>query len=117
MSNLENYLKERVNCINRDKQTLEAIAAWIDGYEGKIVTLKGSSASYHIVFTNRGARLREGVYPSCEVYYEASDDVILNILQGNSSAYVEVKSNRCKVRGSLNEASNFEKISAMESLS
>jgi hypothetical protein len=112
MKRVESYLKEKVNYINSYKESLDAIRAWIDGYEGKIVTLKGSSGSYHIIFTKQGVSFREGIYPSCEVYYEASDEVILNILQGKRNAYSEVKNNRCKVWGSLNEASHFEKIVA-----
>jgi len=110
VNTIKSYLKEVIERINQDKQSLDSIRAWIDGYEGKIVTLKGSSGSYHIIFTKQGVSFREGIYPSCEVYYEASDEVILNILQGKLSAYSGVKNNRCKVWGSLNEASNFEKI-------
>jgi hypothetical protein len=107
---MKSYLEGVIERINKDQRSLDSIKAWIDGYEGKIITLKGSGGSYHIIFTTEGVRLGEGIYPSCEVYYEADDDVILNILQGKRSASSEVKSNRCKVRGSLNEASNFEKI-------
>ena len=110
MNSVEGYLKEKINFINKDRQSLDAVGAWIDGYEGKIVTLKGSGGSYHVIFTKQEVSFREGIYPSCEVYYEAIDEVILNILQGRRSAYSEVKNNRCKVRGSLNEASIFEKI-------
>lgn len=44
---MKNYLNEMIERINQDKQRLDLIRSWIDGYEGKIITLKGSSGSYH----------------------------------------------------------------------
>lgn len=110
MNSMQSYLKEKINNINKDKQSLDTIRAWIDGYEGKIISLKGSEGSYHIIFTKQGVSFREGIYPSSEVSYEANDEVILGILQGKRSTYSEVRTDRCKVWGSLNEASNFEKV-------
>jgi hypothetical protein len=110
MTDFQSIITERINSINKNKDNLDSVRKWIEGYDGKIISLKMNNNSYHIVFTKNGINCRPGIYPNSEVHYQAKDEMMLAILEGKTSAYSEAKNGRCLIRGSLNEASAFEKI-------
>lgn len=110
MSEIKRLLGQRVDELNRDKKALEAIGEWLRGYEGKIVCLKAEGETYHLVFSGGGVKLREGDYPSCEVWYRGDQEGILRIIKGEDTASTAVTAKLLKVWGNLNDARRFERI-------
>ncbi len=110
---LGNVLKQKVNQINKDEACLEAIKNWIKGAYGgpKIVRFKTPDKAYHLVFTEeRGVELREGDYPSFNLSYQGSEENILKILNGETSAKTVWQAKELHIWGGLSEAVEFEKF-------
>ena len=110
MADLERLLKEKVKQINSDKGRLGKIREWINGYYGKVIGFVTPNKAYHLVFTREEVSLREGDYPSCEVFYRGSEEVMQKLLNRQKSTGEVVKSGQLKAWGNLNEAVTFEKI-------
>ena len=111
MSELEALLKSKIEKINSRKDKLQEVGEWIgDGYRGKIIQLKFGDKAYHIVFTRDSVSLREGEYPSVEVTYYASEDVLLRIIKGETRAKTEIRAGNLVNLQSLHEAAEFEQI-------
>jgi hypothetical protein len=111
MSKLDKLLKERVADINKDSEKLEYVRKWIgNGYSGKVVVFATPDKSRHMVFTKDKVFLRDGEYPSCEVRYIGSEEDLMAVFSGETSAYTGVRTGRLVVWGNLNEATIFERI-------
>ena len=111
MSELETLLKSKIDSINSRKDKMQEVRDWIgDGYVGKVVQLKIGDNAYHIVFTREGVSLREGEYPSVEVTYYASEDVMLQVIKGETRAKMAVRAGTMVTLQSLREAAEFEQI-------
>lgn len=109
MVGLESLLKEKVKQVNCDKARLDKIKEWINGYYGKVIGFVAPGKAYHLVFTVEGVSFREGDYPSCEVSYQGSEEVLQRLLNRETSTGL-VKSGQLKVWGNLNDATKFETI-------
>lgn len=110
MSKLKEKLERKVREINEDRMRMEKVREWIDGFFGKIICFKAPGESYHIVFTKERVELREGEYPSCEVYYHGDEEALEKVLDKELSASTGVKRGQLRIWGSLNEATKFEEI-------
>lgn len=111
MSELETLLKSKIDKINSRKDKLQEVREWIgDGYRGKVIQLKFGDKACHVVFTRESVSLREGEYPSVEVTYCASEDVLLKIIKGETRAKMEIRAGSLVNLQSLHEAAEFEQI-------
>ena len=111
MSELDKLLKEKVNDINKDTEKMDYVRKWIgNGYSGKVIVFATPGKSHHMVFTRDKVILRAGEYPSCEVRYIGSEEDIMAVFSGETSAYTGVRTGRLVVWGNLNEATIFERI-------
>ena len=110
MADLERLLKEKVKQVNSDKERRDKVREWIDSYYGKVIGFVTPGKAYHLVFTGDGVSLREGDYPSCEVSYRGSEEILQRLLNRQTSTSEAVKSGQLKAWGNLNEATKFEAI-------
>ena len=111
MSELETLLKSKIDNINSQENKMQEVRQWLgSGYVGKVIQLKFGDKAYHIVFTREGVSLREGEYPSVEVTYWASEDVLLKIIKGETRAKMAVRAGTLINLQSLREAAEFEQV-------
>ena len=108
MSQLEALLGSKVAEINSRKDKMEKVGEWINGYRGKIVSLKTGDKAYHIVFTKELASLRAGDYPSADITYLGEEDTLCRIISGETSAKQEARAGRVTIWQNLHEALLFE---------
>lgn len=88
-----------------------AIAAWVDGYYGKILQFTTNGSSLHLVATRRGLRLQEGSYPAPDlaIIGEAVEELARQRFDREAVKQV-MKQKRVSIRGNLHEAFAFAKF-------
>ncbi len=109
MSQIEALLGSKIAEINSRKDKMEKVREWINGYRGKIVSLKTGDKAYHIVFTKELASFRAGDYPSADITYLGGEDTLCRIINGETSAKQEARAGRVTIWQNLHEALPFER--------
>ncbi len=86
MSELKPFLEELARKIN--EKAMNLVREWIgDRYYGKIVEievgdLNGVREAYHLIFTKKSVRFREGEYPSPDLIYRSDAKILKDVLTG-----------------------------------
>ncbi|MEM1658061.1 MAG: SCP2 sterol-binding domain-containing protein [Candidatus Jordarchaeales archaeon] len=116
MSDLKAFLEELTRKIN--EKALDLVREWIgDKYYGKIIEfevgdLKGVQKAYHIVFTKKGARFKEGEYPSPDLIYRSDEETLKGILTGAIPEKEVRKTWKLIIMGDAHEMDPFAQIVA-----
>lgn len=111
METFKDLLEKKVSSMNQDPKKKALIRKWIDGYRGKVIGFRTNSGeSYHVVFDDGNADLRQGIYPSCEFFYIGPEDVLCAILRKENSGMKAGREAAIKGWGSVNEAIRFEAL-------
>lgn len=111
MSELKSFLEELTRKIN--EKAMGFVKEWIgDKYYGKIIELevgdlKGVQEAYHIVFTKKGAKLKEGEYPSPDLIYRSDKETLVGVLNGTVKEKDVRKSWKLIVMGDAHEQDPF----------
>lgn len=116
MSDLKSFLEELTRKIN--EKALSLVKEWIgDKYYGKIVELevgdlKGVQKAYHIVFTKKGARFKEGEYPSPDLIYRSDEETLKGVLTGTIPEKDVRKTWKLIIMGDAHEMDPFSRVVA-----
>ena len=102
----------KAKAINENKILRGELGNWLEGYDGRIVSLETPDEAYHLVFSGDGVAVREGDYPSCEGRYRGSEENIIAVIEGADSAYRGYPEGHFHFWGSLSEMVKFEKLIA-----
>ncbi len=116
MSGLKTFLEELTKKIN--EKALNLVKEWIgDKYHGKIIEfevgdIKGMQKAYHIVFTKKGAKFKEGEYPSPDLIYRSDEETLKGVLAGKIPEKEVRKTWKLIIMGDAHEMDPFSHIVA-----
>ncbi|MCK4483550.1 MAG: hypothetical protein KAU89_01910, partial [Candidatus Thorarchaeota archaeon] len=90
----------------KEKEDLKKLLAdWVGAYDGKILQIHTpDGGDQYIVVTKEGMTLHEGVYPSPDVIYKATGEILVGIFTGEVKFKDTMKDGRLEVIGNAHES-------------
>ena len=102
---LQEFFKFLIAKTKEKEDLKKLLVEWVGPYDGKILqvhTPKGGDQ--YIVVTKEGMTLHEGTYPSPDVIYKATGEILLGIFTGEVKFKDTMKDGRLEVIGNAHES-------------
>ncbi|MBD3406360.1 MAG: hypothetical protein GF411_09640 [Candidatus Lokiarchaeota archaeon] len=104
VSQLQEFFKFLQSKVNEKDDIKKFVIDWIGPYDGKILQVHTEDGDQYIVITRDGMTMHEGTYPSPDVIYKASAEVLLGIFTGDVKFKDTMKDGRLEVIGNAHES-------------
>ncbi len=104
MSQLQEFFKFLMTQCNTKDDLKKQLAIWVGPYHGKILQVHTEEGDQYMVVTHDKIELFEGVYPSPDVIYKSSAEILLGIFTGEVPFKDTMKDGSLQVIGNANES-------------
>lgn len=74
---------------NRKEDALKIMREWVGPYDGKVLQVETDGKFYYVIITKKGAKVKEGEYPSPDIIFRASSDLLMQIFTGRITDAME----------------------------
>ncbi len=102
---LQEFFKFLIAKTNEKEDLKKQLVDWVGPYDGKILQLHTpDSGDQYLIVTKEGMTLHEGVYPSPDVIYKATGEILLGIFTGEVKFKDTMKDGRLEVIGNAHES-------------
>jgi hypothetical protein len=104
-------LKKIAEFSMKDREAKKLVERWIDTYDGKILEFRTREKAYTISFSREKTWISEGNYPSPDVIFEGSEEILRKILSKERISFSRsLRSGELMVYGNLHEVFPFLEI-------
>jgi hypothetical protein len=69
---------------NSKDDALKIMEEWVGPYQGKVLQVETDGEFYHVIITKTGAQAKKGEYPSPDIVFRASSDLLMQIFTGRA---------------------------------
>jgi putative sterol carrier protein len=76
---------------NKKEDAVKIMAEWVGSYHGKVLQVETDGKFYHVIITKKGAKVREGEYPSPDIIFRAQSDLLMQIFTGRADPIEAIK--------------------------
>ena len=104
MSQLQEFFKFFLHQVNTKDDLKKNLANWVGPYHGKILQVHTEEGAQYLVVKKDGMTLHEGTYPSPDVIYKASSEILLGIFTGEIPFKQTMKDGSLEVIGNAHES-------------
>ena len=92
MSKLKDLMDMLVKIVNSKPDLMKKVHNWIGPYNGKVLQLQTEEGTWHLVVSRDGLALFEGEYPSPDVIYEGTAQLMVDIFTAQADFRKAMKS-------------------------
>ena len=92
MSKLKDLMNMLVKIVNSKPDLMKKVHNWIGPYNGKVLQLQTDEGLWHLVVSRDGLALIEGEYPSPDVIYEGTAQLMVDIFTAQADFRKAMKS-------------------------
>lgn len=78
------FLQMIVQQGNKKEDALKIMEEWVGPYHGKVLQVETDGKFYHVIITKKGAKAKEGEYPSPDIIFRAPSDLLMQIFTGRA---------------------------------
>ena len=104
MSQLQEFFKFLMTQCNSKDDLKKQLADWVGPYFGKILQVHTEEGDSYMVVTKDKIEIFEGTYPSPDVIYKSSAEILLGIFTGDIPFRDVMKDGRLEVIGNAHES-------------
>ncbi|MEM2142262.1 MAG: hypothetical protein QXS20_00050 [Candidatus Thorarchaeota archaeon] len=104
MTQLQEFFQFLMKQVNEKPDLKKQLASWIGPFDGKVLQVHTEEGDQYIVVTKDGMTLHDGIYPSPDVIYKATSQVLLGIFTGETPFKDTMKDGSLTVIGNANES-------------
>ncbi len=104
MTQLQEFFQFLITQVKRKPDLKKQLVDWVGHFDGKILQVQTEEGDQYIVITRDGMTLHDGMYPSPDVIYKASSQVLLGIFTGEVPFKDTMKDGSLTVIGNANES-------------
>ncbi len=102
---LQEFFKFLIAKTKEKEDLKKQLADWVGPYDGKILQVHTpDGGDQYIVVTKDGMTLHEGVYPSPDVIYKATGEILVGIFTGEVKFKDTMKDGSLEVIGNAHES-------------
>lgn len=78
------FLQTVIQQANKKEDALKIMEEWVGPYFGKVLQVETDDQFYYVVITKKGAKVKEGEYPSPDIIFRAPSDLLMQIFTGRA---------------------------------
>ncbi|MHA1638381.1 MAG: SCP2 sterol-binding domain-containing protein [Candidatus Thorarchaeota archaeon] len=104
MSQLQEFFKFLMSKVKEKSDLKKLLVEWVGPYHGKVLQVFTEEGAQYIVIKKDGMSLHDGSYPSPDVTYKASSQILLGIFTGEVPFKQTMKDGSLEVIGNANES-------------
>ena len=76
---------------NKKEDAVKIMEEWVGAYDGKILQVDTDGKFFHVIITKKGAKVKEGEYPSPDIVFRAPSDLLMQIFTGRADPIEAIK--------------------------
>ncbi len=90
-ADVHKFLQTVVQQGNKKEDAVKIMEEWVGPYYGKVLQVETDGEFYHVIITKKGAKVKEGEYPSPDIIFRAPSDLLMQIFTGRADPIGAIK--------------------------